>query len=390
MKTYSISQFKNDEFTAKMDKFTKRANRLGLSFGYTLESTSESSFKDENKNQVFYTVYNYSVYGQSPVINGYSFLAKLESFEGVNLIHSHNTDFNFDVYRDSALICEHCNVKRDRNFYFLVMNETTKEVKMLGGNCLAQYIAQPNAEQIAEFYNDVLGIEDSTGESEYKEKLHSYKISYSLIEYLSLTVAIVEKHGYTSVKNENFENHIISTKTRVNTSFFYNGKDKVIATDENKQQAQHIINTVKDSLTSKAELTNYEHTILTLVESGRMNFNHCGYAVSIVPLYNRIMEVKYTKETIKQSEYIGVVGEKFTNIHATVIKESQYDSAYGTSYIFTFKDNNDNILVWFSSNNVCDLNDKVILTKGTIKEHKEYNNTKQTIITRCKIEIIKQ
>src|SRR5258706_4256919 len=153
MKTYRITEFKVSDFIAKMDKFTKRANRLGIEFGYKLESESMGEYvKRDTLGELMtytYKVYNYSVYGESPVVNGYSFLAKIEPFENVNLIHSHS-DLDLSQYKTATLTCEHCHINRNRNFYFLVMNETSKEVKMLGGNCLAQYIAQPNAEDIAE------------------------------------------------------------------------------------------------------------------------------------------------------------------------------------------------------------------------------------------------
>jgi len=392
MKIYNISEFKQDEFTIKMDKFAKRANRLGLAFGYTLESTSESFYRMPfSTDKVYYTVYHYSVYGESPVINGYSFLAKIESIDnGVNLIHSHNTEYDFTSYRTCNLTCEHCNINRNRNFYYLVQNEVTKKVKMLGGNCLAQYIEQPNAERIAEFYNDALGIEFQNEESEYSEKVNQSKVTFKISDIVSQAVAIVNQYGYTSVKNEDFQNKKIATKTLVMNNFFYTGKDKINPSDEDKEQAESIIKAVVSDLEVKTKLTDYEYTIITLLNNGRMQYHHAGYVVSIVALYNRMMDDKRVKETTKQSDYVGSVGEKFSNITATVIKESQSDaSGYGISYIFTFKDSNDNILVWFSSNNVCDLGNNVILTKGTIKGHKEYNGVKQTIITRCKIEIIK-
>jgi hypothetical protein len=397
MKTYAISQFKQSDFTSKMDKFSKRAAKLGIEFGYTLESKTIGTYsvKDSFGETVkhYYEIFNYSVYGESPVINGYSFLAKIEPFEGVNLIHSHNNDYDFSSYENANLTCEHCRVNRMRNFYYLVLNESTGEVKMLGGNCLAQYIAQPNAEEIASFYADCLGLDDSMAEDmEENFKNHSRDFLVNISEFLAYGINSVNNHGYTSSKNSDM--YKLSTKDSTIQDYFSVGIERIIISEDLVNQASNMIQVITTALTAKLEsnndnlLTNYENTLLNILTIGKMKITHAGYVVSIIPLYNRMMEEKVTKETTKQSEYIGTVGDKIANVSATVIKTSQFESGYGLTYIFTFQSDS-NILVWFSSNNVCDLGDNVIITKGTIKDHKEYNGTKQTIITRCKLETIK-
>jgi len=110
MNTFQISEFRLELFIAKMDKFAKRANKLNIEFGYTLESTETKEFVNCNELGLtgFYKIYNFSVWGDAPIINGYSFLAKLEPFGfNNNLVHSHNTNFDFSNYRTCGLTCEH-------------------------------------------------------------------------------------------------------------------------------------------------------------------------------------------------------------------------------------------------------------------------------------------
>lgn len=54
------------------------------------------------------------------------------------------------------------------------------------------------------------------------------------------------------------------------------------------------------------------------------------------------------------------------------------------NFIYKFKDQNDNTIIWKTSNK--DLEEgKTYRIKGTIKEHSEYDGDKQTVLTRCKI-----
>jgi hypothetical protein len=48
--------------------------------------------------------------------------------------------------------------------------------------------------------------------------------------------------------------------------------------------------------------------------------------------------------------------------------------------------NEENILSWFTSSNISDLEvGKEYWLSATVKEHSEYKGEKQTILTRCKV-----
>lgn len=117
----------------------------------------------------------------------------------------------------------------------------------------------------------------------------------------------------------------------------------------------------------------------------------------------RIAEEKAAKERAEEearkaqkaiSQYVGKVGERITT-EATFGYGADWDTFYGRQYLFSFKDNNGNVLVWKTTSIPMVLNaegkdvtiergDKVII-RGTVKEHKEYKEEKQTVLTRCKL-----
>ena len=93
------------------------------------------------------------------------------------------------------------------------------------------------------------------------------------------------------------------------------------------------------------------------------------------------------------SQYVGQLGGKI-NTTATFDHTAWFDFRLGwtteTMYIHTFKDPDGNKLVWkTSSTSLPDLEegDQVQIT-GTVKDHSEYKDEKQTVLTRCKIKKI--
>lgn len=90
------------------------------------------------------------------------------------------------------------------------------------------------------------------------------------------------------------------------------------------------------------------------------------------------------------SQHVGQIGERMT-ITATFDHSAWYTAHFGwkeqTIFIHTFKDPDGNVLIWKTSSTSLpeyEEGDQVQLT-GTVKEHNEYKDEKQTVLTRCKI-----
>lgn len=91
------------------------------------------------------------------------------------------------------------------------------------------------------------------------------------------------------------------------------------------------------------------------------------------------------------SQYIGEIGEKITH-ECCFEKTAYYDIKIQwmeqTVYVHTFKDVNGNKLVWKTSSkgNLGLHYGEPVILKGTVKEHSEYEEEKQTYLIRCKVE----
>lgn len=90
------------------------------------------------------------------------------------------------------------------------------------------------------------------------------------------------------------------------------------------------------------------------------------------------------------SQYVGQIGEK-VEIKASYVRSGAWEqrsySGYGTTtmYIHTFKDADGNVIVWKTQSGVRLNYGEPVTIKGTVKNHSEYKDEKQTELTRCKI-----
>ena len=107
-----------------------------------------------------------------------------------------------------------------------------------------------------------------------------------------------------------------------------------------------------------------------------------GYTIDYVKVDNQLAEPQEEKPV---SNHIGNVGDKI-NMIVTLDFIAYWETIYGYTYFYNFIDENGNALVWKTSKGTDIENGSKVRVTGTIKEHSERENVKQTVLTRCKIE----
>ena len=97
------------------------------------------------------------------------------------------------------------------------------------------------------------------------------------------------------------------------------------------------------------------------------------------------------KKSESKSEYIGNIKERMT-IDLVLNNSFGYDTDYGYTNIYEFKDKQDNVFIWKTTKCI-DVDESVthrysegstFTITGTVKDHQEYRGVKQTVLTRCK------
>lgn len=90
------------------------------------------------------------------------------------------------------------------------------------------------------------------------------------------------------------------------------------------------------------------------------------------------------------SQHVGQVGDR-VEIKGTYVYSGSWEQrsfkGWGTDtiYVHTFKDSDGNVFTWKTQNSLGLNYGEPVIVKGTIKNHTEYKDEKQTELTRCKI-----
>lgn len=406
MNTYRIPEENIEKLRKLATRIQNKCNKFGCAFHY--EEVGEE-FETLVKNDVEYVERFITVECEGVAeVNGWQFVGAVDFTEHGNVIRT-VVDVDIpDRYRNTAPICEHCNVNRPRKYGFLVRNLETGEFKQVGKSCLKDFTGGLSVEVASMYMSFVNEIEDACM-WEPMEHFFVYGKHYSVDTILIHSYNIVKNIGYCSttacVENP-YMTYNDSTKAKVQNSIDYsnhrlNGKmaEQVEAfrekydVDFDSDEVKSKIEEIKNAILSMEPTSEYIKNIQVIVKNDYIPVKDFGLAVSAIACYNNYIEKlernakkAAQKEKDMTSEFKGEVGERVAihNLTSTVI--TGWDNGYG-GYTCRYKlvDDNNNIYMWDSSSFV-DTNKFITTLKGTVKKHDTYNGVNQTWLTRCKVE----
>lgn len=364
MATYNIPEQNFDNLKDKIESLSRKAVKLGLS-PIRFEVVGNHL---EKQDDVAFLVYEVIVEGQSPLIEGWEVVGKIEPVNGQNIVKA------FEElptrYRTADMVCEHCHINRYRIATYILKNEQG-EYKQVGSTCLKDFTGHPDAQALAEFAQLIKELDETVKEFEDCEQGNGNPQYVKLDRFLGYVIAEVEKHGFVSRSKA-----IDGTATAdlaINAMFDRYTNNKL--PESYIQKANVMINWLRNTFSQKSNPTDYEHNMILICGEDYIKWDWIGYAASLVPLYQRENEVK------AEGQFIGKVGDKITvTVTCTMVKTIQ---GQFTSHLHKFVDKQSNLYVWFSSSVRLE-EGKVYNLSGTLKEHKSYCQEKQNVLTRCK------
>jgi len=344
--------------------------------------------------------YIITVEGEPPKLAGWSFVATLTHTKDGNLINKVPGTIE-DVsgkYRTASPTCDYCGLIRKRTDSFIVRSDAG-EYKQVGRNCLAKFLGYSNPERVAGYAAMLANIRKAIEEQE--EKLFSgggHGSDYrDLLSFLTMVVAVIEEHGWVSVAKAR-ERDVTPTIREVEFQLSpdIDKKDyrhlKITPTDEHKSRAQEAIDFARsEKLTTDSD---YKHNLKVSTAGDMFHNKASGVVASLIAFedhdkeWERVQqqrreESEKRKDEYRKSEYLGDIGERIT-VNVRVVRRMVLDSPYGVTYLFRMLDGENNVVVWFSSNDILE-EDQWYTLIGTVKKHDRYDDIKQTVLTRCKI-----
>ena len=427
MKCSILLENKN-KFISKADAVVRKAKQFGFDCGYTLGEEFERYCYSDNTehnvrgNEKYIPHMNCSavrhmidveVWGEVR-FKSFHFVATIEKKASGNVIRALDTTLTVpDKYRHTDLICEHCGVNRERKDTYLIYNDETGEFKQVGKTCLKLYTGGLSPEHLASLAEFLYSV-DYLSES---ERVVQYVKTDRFIKACCVWYKL-----HFEYRNKNRSKNTMRTIESVLGIYAWLFPDFVMKEDDfNKFLYMSDVTTeqidvckgydvqVVISDLSRGSFLESDFTLniqVLLVESylQMRDLNMLCYAVYVV-ISGRIRlektEARKRKEAefniqIKDSKYVGKVGDKLRLENVTGRFAHSFASQFGTMYIFNFIDKTGNSLIWFTSSkaflsevvkrNLFDAASfSVVTLTGTIKNHDEYDGIKQTYLTRCKV-----
>lgn len=331
-------------------------------------------------------VANYNFEMESLKLGDYEVIAVLEhnSIENSieNLIHVIKEDITIPLkYRTIKSYCQHCNSDRMRKKTVLLQN-STGEIIQVGSTCIHEYTGIDGLD-IIKNYQELKNIilEDITLDHERAGNLNSKYIN--TFDYLAACIQLITEKGYKKEETKRQAWEIAGTEKQNNKYFSIAETVINYFKSQTFDEYQSFLNNIKLTLSQ-------EYCKI----SGFVAYAYLAYQKQIE--YDAKKQAE--NEHKKQSDYVGEIGKKIET-ELTLKKRIAYSANYNgynetTSYIYLFEDDTGNAYKWstgkFLEKIVNDCYETInegdtVKIKGSIKAHEEYNEQKQTVITRCKV-----
>ena len=399
-KTLEILKSKMDGFLKNVIKFNKKAVKLGTA-PMTLDWGEEvvRSFYASPEAEVWGVlskVYlqNITVKYDVPKIAGWDLVCifdyesyKDEQEQDLKAVFTSavpGKEVPFKYQNKEGIYCEHCGHNRYRVKSYLVVNEVG-EYKEVGSTCLKDFLGHdPNN------FLWFAQIEDRLSDCEEEFGFGSFgsgdPIAYELLGLLSLTNAMIKLNGWTS-RGEAYEDstktatadHVLNYLTLPNKR----PSDIIKPIDEDKEFAEKTIEHFK---TLSDQDNDYIMNCLKVLKINAVPIKRMGIACSMIQVYRRYLEKELERANELPSEWFGNLGSKLENCEVTCTFKTHCETMYGVSTLYKFMDNDGNIFKTFYSGHTWSVEQgEKIMLYGTVKKHDEWNNKKETMLTRCKV-----
>lgn len=285
--------------------------------------------------------------------------------------------------------CDHCSSLRLRNDTFIVQNIKTGEFKQVGRQCLADFLGIDPVRKLKHFQEILTTIEEYKDDEDSWVGSSWFKPVFNIEDVLDVAQVVIQEFGYISRKmvEESIDHKIRTSETVLDVLWPSMGTKaqefaadiRTGVTDKVKEETRKII---KWASKLNPEESEYNHNITQLIKSGKVTSRFMGYAVSIIPSYNRAMNA-ITEKKDKINEWVGGLGMNIqadVEVTAVTSKQGQYRTT-----IICFNDNEGRTYVWFASGSRDFQRGDKMKIYGTVKKHNEWNGIKQTVLTRVKI-----
>lgn len=412
IKTVELGDAGRNGLMTIVDKLNKRADRHGMNkLVVTVKRTftvrNEDTGVDENR-------YDVEIDGQAPCIDGWHLAAVISRNDTIGfLIKTVPGKFagcDYSEYRNHDFSCDHCGYNRRRNDVFVLTDDNGKR-KVVGRNCLADFLRCKDAEHFAE-YAEWFDKLDNMGAADFAEVAYNDGFGgracrpvIELRTFLAVCRVCETKIGWTSRSDCRDNPSRTATADDAYYVIFGSGEHHtkfirhydLCARDSDYDYADKVIAWVITLTDCKSD---YLDTIARIGRAGMVDSDLSGFAASIGRAYEN--ECRWAAERAekedrrKEKGFIGDADKKGQQDLGIVriIRLNYRDGEYGIRTIVSMEADLPNGTVapitWFASgekseDNGFEVGNEYTLRAGIKGQEDDPKWGKQTIVTRAKL-----
>jgi len=279
--------------------------------------------------------------------------------------------------------CDHCKTRRQRKNVFLVKDRDNDIYIQLGGDCTRHYTGY-TPEQLLGIFETISKIGSTLGS--FFDSDPWVKPTYSthlLVKVMSIMMNDMHM-GYKDAKNEIYA-YVKNIKMFNGDPAYAQSTDDLFENIDSYSDeiADKVIDWLKElEYDENGVLNDYYYALWQAANKGYTS--KLGLPGSGVYIYN----TNNAAGEDALNEFYGDAGERI-DLDLILKRLKHFETAYGISTLFTFADSKGRTFIWWGSGKTADRiidefdnNVRKFRLKATIKEHKTYQQTKQTVITR--------
>lgn len=407
--TATVSEYAVAALRERVEKLNARALRHGMS---PLQVNAVEVEPKEAKSGDLVPQFEVTIVGNAPRLEGWVIAAKVERDEIIGIlvkaIPGPFAEEDYSEYRESDFYCDHCNSRRGRKCVFVMRHTETLETKVVGRNCLADFVRNDKAEDFARFVEAVDAIQewfvagdelDDEGREIYGGS-GDWQAPIGLERFLATAQCCTRRLGWLSrtAAKQSFDNE---TSTADNALYVLCGHGEfhkkfitcheIYVNDADRELAREAI----EWAAGLTDLSNeYIRTIHEIAVAGFTNRKLAGYSASIIRAYQKAMEWEEGRaekaKTAKAKVFAGEPG-KTRDLGVATVKRVRYiEGYYGTKTIVALDlpMGEDEVapLVWFASGSREFNEGEQYHVRAGIKDCTDDERFgKQTVLTRAKL-----
>ncbi|MDQ2737922.1 MAG: hypothetical protein M3Y35_04705 [Actinomycetota bacterium] len=382
-----------DEVRHKIDLANQKLARNGLGGRFEIEildrrvenRTTEGGGTEQR------AVVDYRLSRPEVKIGGWTFAGRLDVLADGTTVAMTIPGQELDGFRPTDQQCDHCETKRARNSTYLLRGKDG-DVKQVGSNCLEAFtgIAPKGLWSL----NWEPELKDSDGQGNTGG---GWELAATPMATLRMALAVTENgRGYAS--RARAEYGVVAATGDLVRSYLWPSPKltreddyKIAAAQADSDETGKLADEVLEYARTIEGDTDYATNMRAMAAQEYLTDRHVALLASAVSGWHREKEDQVRKAVEAanpgRNEWISAPGEKIAAVPATVTGVRYIEGDYGTTTLISFRDEGGHTLKWFASGSrdVAE-GDSVVIAKATIKGHDEYNGTKQTVLTRAKLE----